>query len=570
MKKANAGSGNALETILQPGQLLDGKYRVDHLLGQGGMAAVWAGTNEHTGKRVALKVILLSLASKPEVQKLFHGEALAASRVNHPNVVSVFDVIDHKGMTCIVMELLDGESLSSYIARIGPLSVKEAATLLLPAMRGVAAANAQGVVHRDLKPQNIFLCVEPDGRIVTTKVLDFGISVIMEKRVIDPSAGPALAVGTLAYVSPEHLLGKADIDGRADVYGFGVLLYESLTGQVPFLGEPGPELIDRVLNQPAMPVTMLRPDLPPGLVRIIEKAMAKQRDQRYSDLNVMVRALEDEVMPPTPAPRLLTPGAGVSSTAALDPGPRPPALAMEAIPNWEPSGPHEETRLLFALPRETESKEDGLHGGPSRRLNDGLEGLAAPPPTNREMVLVRPARAKPLARGSRPLLTHPRWRKLLVAGVALTLGFIAVSAAMSGATRVQGGEAVPVARTTPPGSQLVAPSLIPAVEAAATLAPVGVSAALAASPAQPAPSTPAAPEASQAPHRPQAMPGPAVTGHLPVALRETASRPLSRRQTLSGALKRERAAPTSSRTPRAGASARSTQPRAGRLSEHDF
>jgi serine/threonine protein kinase len=111
--KANAESRNALETILHAGQILDGKYRVDHLLGQGGMAAVWAGTNEHTGKRVALKVILLSLASKPEVQNLFHGEALAASRVNHPNVVSVFDVIDHKGMTCIVMELLDGESLAS-------------------------------------------------------------------------------------------------------------------------------------------------------------------------------------------------------------------------------------------------------------------------------------------------------------------------------------------------------------------------------------------------------------------------------------------------------------------------
>src|ERR1700690_3521061 len=202
VRQAKAHSQKLVETILRPGQMVGGQYRVDHLVGQGGMAAVWAGVNEHTGKRVALKVILLSLSTTRDAQNLFHREALAASRVNHPNVVSVFDIIEHEGMTCIVMEMLEGESLGSYIARKGFLSVNEAATLLLPAMRGVAAANAQGVIHRDLKPQNIFICVEPDGRIVTTKVLDFGISVMME-RVVEPSAGPivALAAGTPAYMS---------------------------------------------------------------------------------------------------------------------------------------------------------------------------------------------------------------------------------------------------------------------------------------------------------------------------------------------------------------------------------
>ena len=185
---------------------MDGKYRVEHLLGQGGMAAVWAGTNERTGKQVALKVILRSLATTRVAQGLFHSEVLAASLVNHPNVVTVFDVIEHEGMACIVMELLEGEPLSSYIARMGFLGVKEATTLLLPAMRGVAAANAQGVIHRDLKPQNIFICMEPDGRIVTTKVLDFGIAVMVE-RGLDPSAGPILPMGTPAYMSPEHILG---------------------------------------------------------------------------------------------------------------------------------------------------------------------------------------------------------------------------------------------------------------------------------------------------------------------------------------------------------------------------
>jgi len=376
VRKAKAQPENTVDTILQAGQIVDGKYRVDRLLGQGGMAAVWAGINERTGKRVALKVILQSLATTREAQQLLHSEALAASRVNHPNVVTVFDVIEHEGMTCIVMELLDGEPLGSYIARQGYLSVSEATAVLLPAMRGVAAANAQGVIHRDLKPQNIFICIGPDGRIVTTKVLDFGISVMVE-RVRDPSTRPfeGATLGTPAYMSPEHISGAANIDQRADVYGFGVLLYEALTGQMPFPGDQGQALFDRILTQPAPSVTLFRPDLPPGLVHIIEKAMAKQPDQRYSGLNSMVSAIEDEVAPATPPPRLLTPIAGVPSVALRD-GP-----VVQAVVKPEPSQqtqilfgfplekeskesvPDQETKLLFGLPMEQESKESVPDGG---------------------------------------------------------------------------------------------------------------------------------------------------------------------------------------------------------------
>ncbi len=117
---ANAtAEDNPLDSTLRPGQVLDGKYRVDHLLGQGGMAVVWAGTNERTGKRVALKVLLDSLATAPAAAESFKREALAASRVDHPNVVTIFDVIEHQGMACIVMELLTGEPLDRYLARVG-------------------------------------------------------------------------------------------------------------------------------------------------------------------------------------------------------------------------------------------------------------------------------------------------------------------------------------------------------------------------------------------------------------------------------------------------------------------
>ena len=376
MRKVKAQPENTVDTILRAGQIVEGKYRVDRLLGQGGMAAVWAGTNERTGKRVALKVILPSLATTREAQQLLHSEALAASRVNHPNVVTIFDVIEHEGLTCIVMELLDGEPLGSYIARHGFLSVGEVTTLLLPAMRGVAAAHAQGVIHRDLKPQNIFICIGPDGRIVTTKVLDFGISVMAE-RLRDPSAGPvpALTLGTPAYMSPEHISGAGPIDQRADVYGFGVLLYEALTGQMAFPGEQGPALFERILNEPPPPVKQFRPDLPPGLVHIIEKAMAKDPNRRYAGLNSLVSAIEDEVAPVTPPPRLLTPVAGVPSAMLPNPASEPyPGPAVRAILDAEPSAEHKETKILFGFPLENEERAPNGEGKGGQIAADGEGG----------------------------------------------------------------------------------------------------------------------------------------------------------------------------------------------------
>ena len=156
---AEAKGECSVDASFVPGQLVDGKYRVERLIGVGGMAAVWAGSNERTGKRVALKVVLRSLASTPAARELFYTEGLVASRVNHPNVVTIFDVIEHEGMTCMVMELLDGEPLSRLLERKGSLSVQEATWLLMPAMRGVAAAHAQGVIHRDLKPVSVKVVV---------------------------------------------------------------------------------------------------------------------------------------------------------------------------------------------------------------------------------------------------------------------------------------------------------------------------------------------------------------------------------------------------------------------------
>jgi serine/threonine-protein kinase len=383
VRKAKVQTENTVNAILRAGQLVDGKYRVDRLIGEGGMAAVWAGTNERTGKRVALKVILRSLAKTAEAQNLFHSEVLAASRINHPNVVSVFDVIEHEGMPCIVMELLDGEPLGSYLAFRGFLTVGEATTVLLPAMRGVAAAHGQGVIHRDLKPQNIFICIGPDGRVVTTKVLDFGISVMVE-RVVDRSAGPssALSMGTPAYMSPEQLLGWARIDERADVYGFGVLLYESLTGEMPFPGQPGPELFHRIVNDSPPPVTQFHPELPPGLVRIIEKAMAKKPGDRFANLNLMLGSIEDELAPSTPVPRLSTPSTGVPAHALRDVLSVNSNSVVEAIVKQEPSGQFQETQLFIARPTEKDIPVVPFDEQAGSGLNQGAAAAAPPPPVD--------------------------------------------------------------------------------------------------------------------------------------------------------------------------------------------
>jgi serine/threonine protein kinase len=338
---AEAKSEPSGEVSLLPGQLVDGRYRVERLIGVGGMAAVWAATNERTGKRVALKVILRSLASTPAARELFYAEGLVASRVNHPNVVTIFDVVEHEGMACLVMELLDGEPLSRLIERKGRLSVEEACWLLLPAMRGVAAAHAQGVIHRDLKPQNIFLCVEPNGRIVSTKVLDFGISVLVE-RVLDLSRG--LFLGTPNYMSPEHVSGAAIIDGRADVYSFGVLLYEVLTGQMAFPGEAGPALFNTIMNHPALSLTSLRPEISSGMAGVIDKAMAKRPDQRFGSLNAMVTGLEVE---------LLAEGLGVASPSAL-PGSSGQDVASRPAKQTSESGLHQQTMMLYGSSSETQ------------------------------------------------------------------------------------------------------------------------------------------------------------------------------------------------------------------------
>src|SRR6476469_6155008 len=175
-KEGNGAAAEPVSQTLATGEVVADKYRIERLLGAGGMAGVYAAINVRTDRRVALKWILPALATSNEVLARFRREALAAGRINHPNVVTIFDVVEHQGSACIVMEMLSGETLHERMSRVGQMSFVEALAIILPAMRGVGAAHAHGVIHRDLKPDNIFLCTDADGSIRDCKVLDFGVS----------------------------------------------------------------------------------------------------------------------------------------------------------------------------------------------------------------------------------------------------------------------------------------------------------------------------------------------------------------------------------------------------------
>ncbi len=306
----------------KPGDLVAGKYVVDQLLGEGGMGAVFAATHRLTGKQVALKWMLPELARDEDAVHRFMREAQAAGRINHPNVVDVYDVGQHDESFFLVMELLRGEPLTSALSR-RDLTVREVLDILLRAMRGVASAHRQGVVHRDLKPDNIFLAYEEDGVRREPKVLDFGISKVSNEGQINPRlTRTGAVVGTPYYMSPEQIRGSDTLDRRADVYAFGVILYEALTGQVPFIADTYGALVLEIATATPKTPSELVPGLPPELSLVVMQAMARNAQDRFPDLESLIHALEpfvnENYQPRSSSvsakPRILTHNASAVST----------------------------------------------------------------------------------------------------------------------------------------------------------------------------------------------------------------------------------------------------------------
>jgi serine/threonine protein kinase/Tol biopolymer transport system component len=281
-----------------------GSYEIIAPLGAGGMGEVYRARDPQLGRDVAIKVLPSSLSRDPDRLRRFEQEARAAAALNHPNILAVYQLGTHEGSPYLVSELLEGSTLREQLLR-GPLPIRKAVDYGIQTARGLAAAHEKGIVHRDLKPENLF--VTKDGRI---KILDFGLAkLIHDPQVSGPgtptlSEGtePGVVLGTVGYMAPEQVSGHA-ADDRADLFAFGAILYEMLTGKRAFLKPTSPETMSAILNEePA--ISQIVPAIPPAMQRVVQRCLEKSPEQRFhsaSDLAFALEALSDAASSPTGA-----------------------------------------------------------------------------------------------------------------------------------------------------------------------------------------------------------------------------------------------------------------------------
>jgi serine/threonine-protein kinase len=268
------------------GQVVDGRYRVIRLLGEGGMGAVYEAEHMEIGRRVAIKIMHAAYSSHPETMARFRQEARAATQIGHPNIVEVTDSgATAAGRLFFVMELLSGVDLAQVMAETRIVPARRALRITLQICKALHAAHEEGIVHRDLKPENVFL-IEREGKGDFVKILDFGIAknVGLERRGDSQRlTHPGMAMGTPEYMAPEQAAGE-DIDRRIDVYATGAMLYEMLTGHLPHEGENLMQVLSRKASQPVTPPTRYRPTMPKGLETVIFRAIAFERDERHATM----------------------------------------------------------------------------------------------------------------------------------------------------------------------------------------------------------------------------------------------------------------------------------------------
>src|SRR6188472_906410 len=269
-----------------------GPYRIESVLGRGGMGVVYLALDERLGRKVGLKLLPQSLAADMTHLGRLKREARTASALNHPNIVTIHEIGEADSTSYIASELIDGETLRQRLAR-GPIALNEAIDIATQVASALAAAHNAGIVHRDIKPENIML--RPDGYV---KVLDFGIAKLTEQRTDDHTiettatlqTRPGLVLGTARYMSPEQARGH-NVDARSDIWSLGVVLYEMVGGSPPFRGETPSDCIAAILTTEPTPLSGVLPDVPLKLESILQQALRKNSDERYQTINEMLADL---------------------------------------------------------------------------------------------------------------------------------------------------------------------------------------------------------------------------------------------------------------------------------------
>src|SRR4051794_33185309 len=273
---------NRLREGLADDELVDGRYRVESRLGSGGMADVYCAHDQQLGRKIALKVLHRRFAADEEFVERFRREASAAAGLQHPNVVQVFDRGSWDGTYYIAMEFLEGRSLKQIIREEGPLEPARAVDIAIQILRAARFAHKRGIIHRDLKPHNVI--VDPEGRV---KVTDFGIARAGASDMTETGA----IMGTAAYLSPEQAQGHA-VSASSDIYSIGILLYELLTGRVPFDAESAVTIALKQVSETPTPPRELNPEVSPELEDVVLRALQKDPAARFTDADEFIAALE--------------------------------------------------------------------------------------------------------------------------------------------------------------------------------------------------------------------------------------------------------------------------------------
>ncbi|MGJ7903889.1 serine/threonine-protein kinase, partial [Lysobacter sp. 1R34A] len=273
---------------LAPGSVLAGRFRIESMLGVGGMGVVYRATDLALDIQVALKLLRPELMHRPDAFERFRQELLLARQVSSPHVVRIHDLAQHEGRWLISMDFVDGESLDRRLDRDGPFAVDTALRIARQLAEGLRAAHAKGVVHRDLKPANVLLDAQGNAYIS-----DFGVARSLASSGLTQSGA---VIGTPDYLSPEQARGEA-LDARSDLYALGLILYEMLTGKLPFAGGTVSEVLAQRLLRTPPPVTSLRAELPAWIARLVDKLLRPQPAHRFKDAAAVIAALDAKAVP---------------------------------------------------------------------------------------------------------------------------------------------------------------------------------------------------------------------------------------------------------------------------------
>ncbi len=275
------------------GDILAGKYRVDGVLGEGGMGVVVAAHHLQLDEPVALKFLLPAALKNADTMARFAREARAAVKIKSEHVARVIDVGTlETGAPYIVMEFLRGSDLSVWLAEKGPLPIEQAVEFVLQGCEAIAEAHSLGIIHRDLKPANLFVVRRNDG-LHSVKVLDFGISKMTQNGPDMAGTKTSLVMGSPFYMSPEQMRSSKDVTPQSDIWALGVILHELLAGQTPFSGETFPEICIKIGTEPPASLRSVRPDAPAALEAVVRKCLEKDRHLRYRDVAQLALALQE-------------------------------------------------------------------------------------------------------------------------------------------------------------------------------------------------------------------------------------------------------------------------------------